>query len=66
LISGGNRSWRKQKNYSSAAKWAEKLGVSQGKVKKAIDTLEIEPDHKKGKCNYYSEATMEKVKNSLS
>jgi biotin operon repressor len=49
----------------SAAKWAEKLGVSQGKIKKAIETLEIEPDHKKGKCNYYSEATMEKVKKSL-
>jgi hypothetical protein len=56
----------KTEDLLTAAKWAEKLGVSQGKVKKAIDTLEIEPDQKKGKCNYYSEATMEKVKNSLS
>jgi len=49
----------------SAAKWAEKLGVSQGKIKKAIEQLAVEPDQTKGKCNYYSEATMEKLKKSL-
>jgi biotin operon repressor len=49
----------------TVTKWAEKLGVSQVKVKKAIETLEIEPDQKKGRCNYYSEATIEKVRKSL-
>ena len=49
----------------TAAKLAEKLGVSQGKVKKAIETLEIEPDQKKGRCNYYSEVSLDKIKKSL-
>lgn len=31
----------------TAAKWAESLGVSQGKIKKAITELNIEPDEKK-------------------
>lgn len=49
----------------TAAKWAEKLGVSQGKVKKAITELNIEPDEKKGRCAYFSEETAEKIKTHI-
>jgi ribosomal protein L12E/L44/L45/RPP1/RPP2 len=46
----------------TAAKLAEKLGVSQGKVKKVIEAANIEPDEVKRGCKYYSEATLKKVK----
>ena len=37
----------------SAGKIAEKLGVSQGKVSKAIKAIGLEPDAKRGVCGYY-------------
>lgn len=43
----------------TTGKIAEKLGVSQGKVSKAVKTLGLEPDAKKGVCGYYGS---EKVK----
>ena len=46
----------------TAAKLAEKLGVSQGKVKKIIEAANIEADEVKRGCKYYSEATLGKVK----
>ncbi len=46
----------------TAGKLAEKLGVSQGKVKKIIEAENIEPDEVKRNCKYYSEATAERVK----
>jgi plasmid maintenance system antidote protein VapI len=46
----------------TAAKLAEALGVSQGKVKKIIATEEIEPDEVKRNCKYYSDETMAKIK----
>jgi plasmid maintenance system antidote protein VapI len=46
----------------TAAKLAEKLGVSQGKVKKIIEAANIEADEVKRGCKYYSEATAEKIK----
>ena len=46
----------------TAGKLAEKLGVSQGKVKKIIEAENIEPDEVKRGCKYYSEATAEKIK----
>jgi hypothetical protein len=46
----------------TAGKLAEKLGVSQGKVKKVIEAENIEPDEVKRGCKYYSEATAEKIK----
>ena len=49
----------------TAAKLAEKLGVSQGKVKKVLASLEIEPDEVKRGCKYYGSATLEKVKAAL-
>jgi ribosomal protein L30E len=49
----------------TGAKLAEKLGVSQGKVKKVIEAENIEPDEVKRGCKYYSEATAEKIKGLL-
>ncbi len=49
----------------TAAKWADKLGVSQGKVKKAITELNLEPDETKGRCSYFSEASADKIKTHL-
>jgi hypothetical protein len=46
----------------TAGKLAEKLGVSQGKVKKVIEAENIEPDEVKRGCKYYSEATVAKIK----
>jgi len=46
----------------TAAKLAEKLGVSQGKVKKLLEAANIEADEVKRGCKYYSEATVNKVK----
>lgn len=41
---------------------AKKLEISDGKVKKAIKELGIEPAVKKGACNYYSAAAVDKIK----
>lgn len=49
----------------SAGKWAEKLGISPAKLKKAIQEMEIAPDSVRCNCNYYSTATIEKVKNAI-
>ncbi len=49
----------------TAGKLAEKWGVPSGKVKKAIDTLKIQPDSKKGACNYYNASTAGKIKKAL-
>jgi len=49
----------------TAAKLAEKLGVSQGKVKKIIEAASIEADEVKRGCKYYSEATAAKIKGLL-
>lgn len=49
----------------TAGKLAEKLGVSQGKVKKIIEAENIEPDEVKRGCKYYSEATAEKIRGLL-
>jgi len=49
----------------TAGKLAEKLGVSQGKVKKIIEAEKIEADEVKRGCKYYSEATLSKVKRLL-
>jgi plasmid maintenance system antidote protein VapI len=49
----------------TAAKLAEALGVSQGKVKKLIEAQSIEPDEVKRGCKYYSPLTLEKLKAAL-
>ena len=55
----------KNEEMLSASKWAEKLGVSAGKVKKAIEQLGLEPSASKGNCKYYSAESAEKIKDAL-
>ena len=49
----------------TAGKMAKALGVPDGKVKKAIESLGIKPEVKKGACNYYSREALAKIKNAL-
>jgi hypothetical protein len=49
----------------TAAKLAESLQVSQGKVKKLIDQLGIEPDDVKGACKYYGPSARKKLESEL-
>ena len=49
----------------TAGNIAKTLGVSDLKVKKAIQELGIKPQAKKGVCNYYSKDTVTKVKGAL-
>ena len=49
----------------TAAKLAEALGVSEGKVKKIIQTLNIQPDEVKRGCKYYGQVTLENIKKAL-
>lgn len=44
---------------------AKELGVSDAKIKKIIKELGIKPVTKKGVCNYYSRAMLEKIKPTL-
>lgn len=52
-------------NLLTAGNIAKALGVSDGKVKKAIQDLGIKPQAKKGVCNYYGKDTVAKVKSAL-
>jgi len=49
----------------TSAKIAEQLGVSAGKVKKAIDSIALEPTAKKGICCLYDAAAVKKIKAAL-
>ena len=49
----------------TAGNIAKTLGASDAKVKKAIAELKLKPDAKKGVCNYYSKAALEKIRKSL-
>jgi hypothetical protein len=49
----------------TAAKLAEALGVSRGKVKKLLASLEIEPDQVKRNCKYYGSQTLKKLEAAL-
>lgn len=49
----------------TAANIAKSLGVSDAKVKKAIQVLGIKPQAKKGVCNYYGKDVVAKVKGAL-
>ncbi|HJX37660.1 MAG TPA: tape measure protein [Anaerolineae bacterium] len=61
-LSGGTAGGSNIAEMYTAAKLAEKLGVSQGKVKKLLEAGNIEADEVKRGCKYYSEATAEKIK----
>lgn len=41
---------------------SKELGISDSKVKKAIQELGIKPTAKKGACNYYSREVLNKIK----
>ena len=49
----------------TAKKVAEKLGVSPGKVAKAIKEQDIAPDQKKGACKYYGPKTVKAIQKAL-
>jgi hypothetical protein len=49
----------------TAANIAKALGVSDARVKKAIQALGIKPQAKKGVCNYYSKDIVARIKASL-
>lgn len=49
----------------TAGNIAKTLGVSDAKVKKAIQTLGIKPVAKRGVCNYYGKDAVTKVKSAL-
>jgi hypothetical protein len=50
----------------TAGNIAKTLGVSDARVKKAIQQLHIKPQAKKGLCNYYSKEILAKVKGAVS
>jgi hypothetical protein len=49
----------------NAGNLAKGLKISDAKIKKAIKDLGIQPVAKKGVCNYYSRAALEKIKVAL-
>jgi hypothetical protein len=50
----------------TTGKIAEQTGFSVGKVKKALQDLNIEPLLVKGNCSYYPSDCVEKIKKALS
>jgi hypothetical protein len=52
-------------NLMTAGNIAKTLGVPDAKVKKAIQTLGIKPQAKKGVCSYYSKEIIPKLKQAL-
>lgn len=50
----------------TAGNIAKTLGVSDAKVKKAIQTLGLKPVAKKGACTYYGKDAVSRVKSALS
>ena len=44
----------------TAGKLAKEWGVAQKDIKKTIEKLNLEPDVKKGACNYYLKETADK------
>jgi hypothetical protein len=49
----------------TAGNIAKKLAISDAKVKKAIKELGIKSAAKKGVCNYYSPAILNKIKSAV-
>ncbi|OGG97028.1 MAG: hypothetical protein A2508_02660 [Candidatus Lambdaproteobacteria bacterium RIFOXYD12_FULL_49_8] len=49
----------------SAGKVAQALETTPAKVKKAIETLGLEPSSVKGGCSYYDEAAVKKIKAAI-
>ena len=55
----------KKDDLISAGNIAKELGLSDAKVKKAIKDLDLQPTAKRGVCNFYSRADLERVKAAL-
>ena len=53
------------KDIFTAGNIAKELGVSDAKVKKAIQTLGLKPVAKKGVCSYYGKEAIARVKTAL-
>lgn len=51
--------------YLTAGAIAKELKISGTAVSKAIQTLGLKPEMKKGPCNYYSQDALKKIKTSL-
>jgi len=49
----------------STGKLAKALGISTGKVKKLLASLELEPDAVKGNCKYYGSQALSKLEQAL-
>lgn len=49
----------------TAGNIAKSLGVSDSKIKKAIQVLGIKPEAKKGVCNYYAKDVVKRIKGAL-
>ena len=64
-MQGGDRDGHGRGKMYTAGKLAEALGVSQGKVKKLIAALQVEPDEVKRNCKYYGSETLERLKVAL-
>lgn len=52
-------------NLFSTGAIAKELGVSGPAVSKAIKTLNLKPEMKKGVCSYYSKEAVKKIKSAL-
>jgi len=55
----------KQEDLLTSGGIAKELGVSDSKVKKVIKELAIQPQAKKGVCNFYSREALAKIKSAL-
>jgi hypothetical protein len=55
----------KKSDLLTAGNIAKTLGVSDAKVKMAIQTLGIKPAAKKGVCNYYAKDVVKKIRGAL-
>ena len=55
----------KEKDLFTAANLAEEWGISVAKVKKAIESLALNPDSAKGACKYYSKESAAKIKSAI-
>lgn len=56
----------KKEELLTAGKIAEKLGIPPKKLKQVMEELKIQPDQKRGNCNFYNLQTMEKIKQAVS
>ena len=49
----------------TSGKLAKALGISAGKLKKLMAALEVEPCQVKGRCKYYDDETLAKLRLEL-